>query len=252
MLIEKSKIENKFLKSINSYDLNASAQKIIIDKLLSIINTFPFINPACVLEIGCGTGLLTKNLSSKFCIDTLHLNDLVYELCQKSAKVANIDAVSCISGDFEELEFKSNYDLIISTSTFQWFHNRTKAFKKLANLLNESSFLVFSSFGTDNFKEIRSLESGGLEYTDLDKLKQELNKDFDLLYTFEENIILEFSSPLEILKHIKSTGVGAVASKTKWNPQKLLKFSNSYKQFLLPNGNYPLTYHPLYFVCQKR
>ena len=59
---------------------------------------------------------------------------------------------------------------------------------------------------------------------------------------------MAFKTPIEVLKHIQSTGVNAISSET-WTKKDLENFENGYNNFC---ANRPtLTYNPIYVKIQK-
>jgi hypothetical protein len=65
-----------------------------------------------------------------------------------------------------------------------------------------------------------------------------------------DRIQLRFPTPLDVLRHLKNTGVNRSHAQF-WTPGQLKRFTEQYSQFQLEDGSYPLTYHPIYFCIQK-
>jgi hypothetical protein len=60
-----------------------------------------------------------------------------------------------------------------------------------------------------------------------------------------------FDSPLEVLKHIKATGVNSLHRQV-WTPGRLRRFVDDYKQiFSDENDSVKLTYHPIILICKN-
>ena len=77
-----------------------------------------------------------------------------------------------------------------------------------------------------------------------------MEQDFELLWCDDFNVILDFDTPLDVLKHLKYTGVTATNQKN-WTRKNLNKFIDDYLQaFSLPSGKVQLTYHPLFFIAR--
>ena len=53
-------IKNKFKKSMDKYDENAVVQKLMAEKLIA---NLPQKSYEKILELGCGTGILTKHIA---------------------------------------------------------------------------------------------------------------------------------------------------------------------------------------------
>lgn len=56
-------------------------------------------------------------------------------------------------------------------------------------------------------QEIHTLTGHGLEYFSLEELKALLSSRFEVLYAEEEIVSLPFGTPLEVLQHLRQTGV---------------------------------------------
>lgn len=74
---------------------------------------------------------------------------------------------------------------------------------------------------------------------------------FDVELVQEECHMIEFDSPLEVLQHLKKTGVNVSGNQTIWTKGRVDAFSKDYNARFAIDGKVALTYHPLYFVCRK-
>ncbi len=250
-MINKTEIKCRFRRSIESYEDNATVQKLIVNRLLVLLDRYAG-DPVSILEIGCGTGFLSEKIIGKWFDKNLYINDLVEEMCSKTASKCQLQSSHCLTGDIESLELPGKFDLMVSASTFQWLADPTRTFVKLAGYLNPEGHLIFSTFGEDNFKEVKAVTGNGLVYHPMSEMVKLLQTHFDVLYTEEERHTLEFDEPLEILQHIKKTGVNASPISRGWTRGDLKQFSEVYTSHFLTDGKCPLTYHPLYLVCRKK
>lgn len=252
-MIDKSEIRCRFRRSVDSYDDNAHVQKEIVEKLYMLLEKYQQHRPSGVLEIGCGTGLFTRKLQQGLQPERLFINDLVEEMCVKTAGICQLDSSHCFVGDAETIQLDGIFDLIVSASTFQWFTNPAATFKKLADHLNSGSLMVFSTFGKDNLLELRPTAGSGLAYHTTEELEELLSPHFEILFTEESLHRLSFADPLLILQHLKKTGVNAAnPTPSVWTKGRIRQFTQDYRSLFLSGGKYPLTYHPIYFVCRKK
>lgn len=240
--MNKSLIHSRFAKTLSSYDENAKIQKIMAKKLLdySDKNYYPKI-----LEIGCGTGFLTGIVSNKIKWDCYTAVDIVEE-CRNYISEIN-PKITFIDADIEEYLKNSTekFDLIISNAALQWVNSFEKTIRDLNSKLNPNGHLIFSTFGKENFREIYSLLGTGLEYYSSEEIK-DIFKDLDIS-TEEEIHILGFSTPKEVLKHLKLTGVNAIESKA-WTKSDLSSFEKGYSNLCPIRPT--LTYNPIYIkIC---
>lgn len=244
-------IRQKFQKNMEYYDAHAIVQKKAASRLHQIITQHYCETPNSILEIGCGTGLLTKKIIHSYQTQHYYLNDINEQISDALKETIRKQSHTFLIGDAQKLVFPSGMDLILSSSTIQWFEDTPEFFRKIEKNLSAQGCFFFSSFGNDNLREIRSLTSKGLDYISHNNLKSLLNQHFEILHSSEETVTLTFQSPVEILRHLKLTGVTGPFSSI-WTKATLAQFCQQYTSDFCRNGVFPLTYHPLYFGLRKR
>ena len=150
-MINKELIKKRFSKCITTYDENAKIQKRMAEKLFSLVERNDFDK---ILEIGCGTGLLTKIAIEKLNFRTYTANDIVGD-CKDLIKQLSPE-IKFIQADIENIIKDSNnkYDLIISNAVFQWIEDIEGFISTLYEKLEPNGVLLFSTFGLENFREI--------------------------------------------------------------------------------------------------
>lgn len=252
--IDKKLIKQRFAKSITTYSECAKAQKQIAEHLAQKIKEYTNGTFQNALELGAGTGFLTQQILQKISINKLTCNDMVEEykeLLQAECKKTNtsFDFIPC---DLENTKnFTETYDLIASSSALQWIVELEQLFAQLHLKLKEQGIFAFSTFGKKNLIEFRKILRQGLYYPDLDFLLSILKKNFTIDYFAEQEIIMQFASPIEVLKHIKNTGVNSLI-RTKLTKQKLNQFNTQYLQNYTSEKGVKLTYHPIYIIAKKK
>lgn len=237
--MNKELIKERFAKNIKTYNENAVVQKNMAKKLVGMLPLRDFGN---ILEIGCGTGFLTEIISKEVNYKNYLANDIV-EGCGDYVKKISSE-IEFLSGDIENLVKNSSgrYDLIISNAVFQWVEDFESFYKILLSKLAPKGILLFSTFGKNNFQEISETLGISLNYFSKNDYENMFN---GVNYLMEEETqFLEFETPLEVLKHIKSTGVNCLNS-TFWTKTKLEEFEVQYPQ------PFKLTYNPLYIMVSK-
>lgn len=248
-MLDKSLIKRRFSKILSQYDKEAIYQHKISNELYDIWSKIETVKNPAILEIGCGTGYFTNIYAPKFVPSKLVLNDL----CEIPKDYFNFNMpYQFIQGDGELLEFickNETFDVITSTSTIQWFTNLPKFFWNVSNKLNENGLIVISTFGNQNMKEIKESTKQSLDYYDTNDLKTIIEKDFDILYFKDTIDKLYFDSPLEVLRHIKATGVNSISLSKIWTKGELQKFIQNYKH---EDKGCPLTYHPIFIVARLK
>lgn len=233
-------IKKQFGKSLDKYEENALVQTIMADKLIENLPDSEFPN---VLELGCGSGLLTKRLVRKISYKKYYANDIV-----EKSKVY-LDGILAdyvfLGGNARRLQVNAKFNLIISNAMFQWFANLEGALEYYRARLNKGGTIAFSTFASGNFREIRELTGLGLDYLEADEIREITARNFEVKHFEKFDYTMHFANPLEILAHMKNTGVNAVSTKH-WGIKEVKEFCDRYKEA------YPelsLTYSPVVVVA---
>ena len=250
-MIEKTLIQSGFARAHVSYASEAMAQQRMVYQLMSM---WPAETPAqqiqSILEIGCGSGFLTRELVRRFAPERALINDLSPVWEEHVAPLFPSENWRFVAADAEEYNWKKQYHLIASSACIQWFSNPSLFLRSAYAQLLPGGVLLVSSFGADNLLEIKHLTGSGLNYPDLDTLLSGISGYRSIVSQENDRIQLRFPSPLDVLRHLKNTGVNRSHAQF-WTPGQLKRFTEQYSQFQLGDGSYPLTYHPIYFCIQK-
>ena len=246
MKTDKNLIKQRFEKSLSTYDDNALIQKEMAETLAKMINL-----KKCksVLELGCGTGLLTKEIVRKVEFEEYDAIDIVGK-CEKyiskisdriNFTVSDAEMVSGVNGTSSQ-----KYDLIVSNASLQWVEKFEEFINRLQNSLNNNGIFAFTLFGKGNFKEFKDFVKNQPNYYSVDELK-EICKKYKIISIKEEVRKLNFNTPVEVLHHVKNTGVNALEN-PKWTKSDLNDFIKKYPKC---GDKYSLTYNPIYVVLKK-
>lgn len=244
MFIDPKKVKKQFEKSFDKYNSNAIIQKELAKKLVEEVSKIG-INYDKILEIGSGTGLLSKQISKNIKFKEYYANDLIPKSKYYLDKI--LDKYEFIQGDAQKIKLNKKLNLIISNAVFQWFKDLKKTSKYYSSLLDKDGIIAFSTFTQDNFKEIKELTGISLEYKTKNQIVEDLKDNFEIIHISEYKNILKFSNPLELLAHIKNTGVNALSNKP-LTFKEVKEFCQNYK------AKYPeitLTYTPVIIVAKK-
>lgn len=254
-MTDKLLIKKRFSKSINTYNKNAPVQKKMAENLVNFVKPISDTSFGKVLDLGCGTGMVSQYMLENFKIHELIANDISRDFYLCSAKLAekfSDTKISFFQADLEDtFLFDNDNDLIISGAAFQWINDKEKLFSGLKNIIKPGGIIAFSTFGTQNFCEIKEITSNSLKYCSFDDTLSALSKNFEIMHASQEIVKLLFENPIEILKHLKYTGVNGVSNQL-WTKNKLNLFSESYKKLFSQNSKLSLTYHPMYFIVKLK
>lgn len=273
--MDKQLIAERFSRARDTYSREARVQQQVADKMMQLLQAHtPTDSFREVIEFGCGTGSYSRVIQQTLQPSSLLLNDLCAEMKEcltdvlSAQYITATDSMRCVAstngntkpyrqvsflaGDAENIDFPIGYNLITSCSTLQWFNSPERFFKRCHRFLAPNGYLAFSTFGIENMYEIRSLTGHGLHYLPLEKLTNLLQPLFDVVYREEETVSLTFDTPLQVLQHLKQTGVTGTEKKI-WTRGRLQHFCEEYTRlFTIAHEKVSLTYHPIYIIAQKK
>lgn len=191
----KQKIEYSFDKGALHYDWAASIQREAAEKLISFA---PEKTPLKILEIGCGTGFLTKMLVQKYPEAQITALDISAKMIEKCR--AKLPFVTFKKTDGEEYIPSEKFDLIISNMTVQWFDDPMAGLNHYKKFLNPDGQVLFSTLGDQNFKEWCGV------LNDL-KLPNAILKNISYDGIFEEQKeAVMYQHPIDFVKALKNMG----------------------------------------------
>lgn len=248
-MINKKLVKNRFKKSLTTYEKSAVVQKRMAEYLVKKLIDLDIKKIDEVFEFGTGTGFLTKAVKEKISFNKYSANDIIEQSKIYIEKVTNVQ--DFYAGDIENIELKNQYDLIVSNAVMQWITDIEGIFEKVKKIMKKDSVFAFTTFGENNFIEIKETTGLSLEYLKQETLLQKCEKYFDILYFEETQETLFFKNPIEVLKHIKETGTNGI-SRLKWTQKKLKEFTEFYEKSFALGDNVKLTYNPVYVVLKQK
>lgn len=250
--MDKTLIRQRFAKAVDTYCRKADVQRSIASEMLALVKHYlPADAHRRVLEVGCGTGMFTRMYLREFNPERMWLNDICPEVESCFSDIIGLDR-RFIAGDAENTEFPARLSMMASCSAVQWFEEPERFFWHCCGLLDEGGFFAFTTFGKDNMREVSSITGFSLAYRSLEELSESLSTHYEIVHSSEEIRTMTFATPLEVLKHLKETGVTGIESK-RWTRGMLSSFCSRYDELYSDGeGHVALTYHPIYMILKKR
>ncbi len=159
MIISKI-VEHNFSRFPEEYNNIAETQKKVAAKIANLIAQEQVLNssPVDILEIGCGTGFLTKDLMTRFPKANFTVTDIspaMLSFCKnsmppvKSANFAICDITTDTPGGM--------FDIITSSLAFQWIEDMRTLAKNLCSHLKPGGSLIFSTLTEGTFANIADI-----------------------------------------------------------------------------------------------
>lgn len=148
-------VEEEYNNSAVSYDSRWSTYiNVTIDSLLTL-STGHLSNLPCqqsqnscdMLDVGCGTGALAGNLNARFPNWRVTCSDLSEEMLKEAESRRKL---STALADVESLPFaSSSFDLVVTSSSFHFWNNHTKALLEIKRVLRPKGTLLLSDWSHD-------------------------------------------------------------------------------------------------------
>jgi malonyl-CoA O-methyltransferase len=208
----KDRIGAAFGAAAGDYEAHADVQRIAAHTVADLAALLKVRPDARILEIGCGTGLLTREVRGRWPEAELVVTDLAPTMVEQAARDPML-AATFMAMDGEQPWFEgAHFDLILSSLAFQWFDDLGVALARLVALLRPGGSLIFSTMAERSFAAWRAahaacgVAAGTPDYPSLETLRAML-AGFSDAFAFDEDYGLECRSAKELIAHLK--GIGA-------------------------------------------
>lgn len=203
-----------------------------------------------VLEIGAGSGLLTRRILARVPQAVYTANDITDSFTGDYLRWGCRPLI----GDAQQVEFPAGQDAVVSSSCLQWMRDLPELFRKIHRSLRPGGVLCFSSFGPDNFSQVSALTGVGLDYFSVEQLVPLLEcAGFSVSQAFSGRDTLHFASAYAMLRYFSDTGVNALERSPRvWTPGRLADFERRYRmRYAAGDAPLPLTVDYLWVAARK-
>lgn len=256
-MLDKNITRQHFEKAASSYDAAAVLQREIAKRMGERLDYIK-LQPKTVLDAGCGTGFITKDLLKRYPKSQILSLDLALNMTRKTKEHGRwLRKPKAICADAEHLPLKEeSVELIVSNLMIQWSNDLSKMFTGFHSVLKPNGLLLFSTFGPDTLKEMRESWSSvddtphTSSFVDMHEIGDVLLKSgFINPVTDMELITMTYSNVRHLMKDIKEIGASntdSERSKGLMGKQKLKAFEQAYEQFKTADGLYPASWEIIY------
>ena len=265
--IDRLRVRRSFDTQAHEYDRHAVVQKRVLERLLRLLP--PDIQPARVLDIGSGTGALLQKLSKSYPDSRLVGLDMAFGmgLAARERLVGDSHA-EFLTADAEHLPFAgSTFDLVVSTSTFQWLETLEAAFVELQRVLIPGGRFCFALFGSRTLFELRDsyrtaverVARGAIDRTHSFKDTDDVATALSLVGLEAEYLVseleVEFHPDVQhLLRSKRRIGAGnaaPVGSRNLSERRVMVAMMDEYQRLFGADDGIPATYEVIYGVGRK-
>jgi len=155
-MIDRRRVSNSFGRQARDYEQHASVQKRVLTGFQELLKD-EGLCPRRILDVGAGTGILLRSLRKVYGDACSVGIDLAWGMSRKARENLGADGrTHILTADAENLPFSAaSFDLVISTSTFQWLGELDMAFEEVFRVLTPGGLFCFALFGEQTLHELR-------------------------------------------------------------------------------------------------
>jgi malonyl-CoA O-methyltransferase len=167
---DKLMMRQAFERAANTYDAAAVIQREVSQRLLERLD-YINLEPIRILDVGAGTGISLAGLTQRYPAASIYALDIARPMLLETRKKQGWwqrlrRPVKLITGDAESLPLAdASVDLLFSNLALQWCLDLEQTFNEFKRVLKPGGLLMFTTFGPDTLKELRSCWSQVDGYT---------------------------------------------------------------------------------------
>jgi malonyl-CoA O-methyltransferase len=254
--LDKWQARRAFDRAAASYDAAAALQNEIGERLLERLD-YIRMQPRRILDLGAGTGAFSAALLTRYRrADVLALDIAPGMLLRARQRGGWFRKPACVCGDAESLPFaEDSFDFIFSNLMIQWCPDIGPLFTELRRVLAPGGLLMFTTFGPDTLKELRSSWEVVDGYSHVNRFIDMHDVGDALLHARwaepvmdSERITVtyrELRTLMQDLKHIGAHNVTMGRSRGLTGKRRWQQLAEAYEQFRV-DGVLPASYEVVY------
>jgi len=260
--IDKKQLRRAFNRAASTYDSAAVLQHEVCRRMLERLD-FIKMQPAQVLDAGSGTGWGTRQLAQRYPAAHMLPLDIAVAMLNLSRgqlgwwkKIFNNGKYRHLCADIEALPLASaSVELVWSNLAVQWCNDLPATFAELHRVLKVNGLVMFSTFGPDTLKELRTAFQGVDQHRHTNRFA-DMHDIGDMLrgagfadpVMDMEIITLTYNDVRDVMQDLRNIGAHNVTAgrgqglmgKTAWQT-----VMNNYER-LRHNGKLPATFEVVY------
>lgn len=245
-----------FDRASAGYEAAAGLQARVAAELLERLGAFSFA-PRVVLDLGCGTGRVTRELKRRYPRALVIALDLAPGMLREAQRNQGWwRRFARVCADALRLPLApASVDLVLSSLVLQWCEPLGQALGEVRRVLKPGGFFAFSTFGPDTLKELRAA------WAQVDGLTH-VNRFLDMHDVGDalagsglaepvldvDRLELGYPDTLSLMRDLKAIGAHNVTAgrpRTLLGRSRLARMSAAYEAFRR-DGALPATYEVIY------
>lgn len=217
----KARIAARFGAASPNYEAAAVLQKEAALRLARRVQALALPATPRVLEIGCGTGHLTRALAPALggAWTVTDIAPAMVEECARCCGTAGIAArFAVMDGEHPDLP-AGGFDLIVSSLAAQWFEDLPGALAAWSRMLAPGGRIALATLGKGSFAEWQAahadvgLAAATHDYPDAAGLARSFPQEMEVDVA-EETLAEPFAAPIDFLRRLRAIGADTPAAGT--------------------------------------
>ncbi len=254
----------KMVKAAHNYHEKAEIHRKVAEGLMASLRPWKNILPrkGALLEVGCGTGILSELLIKEFPEREIVLTDLnqeILDICKTNLEKAGLlsDKIS-----FKVLEVNNTMEvvpdsnaMVISNFVPHWFKDTSIGLERLADTIVYGGLLLCSFPGKNSFPEWyeKCLELG-LPFTsntlpDTEEVVIKLSMSSVQVDYHENELTQQFDKAIDFFNHLKEIGIDVSNNDKHLTPKQLKLLTDYWDE--KAEGYREFTWHIVYLAAKK-
>lgn len=209
-------IKHNFNRAANSYENVAIPQKIAAHKLSEELRQIrPNFKPGFIMDIGCGTGMMTTALLHLYPQAHYILNDLAEGMLVQCQSKFYSPQFSYLHGDMDQIVLPQ-VDLIVSNFSLQWSNHIESC---LQRLYQNTKILAFNCLVEGSLKEWQDKfpQQILMHYPKVEDIKAFILRLAPKAHMFYLSIPIVAEHPRSLMQQFKAIGANTPVEKTSFS-----------------------------------
>ena len=254
--LDRARLRAAFDRASAGYEAAADLQARVSTELLERLTAFDF-SPGVVLDLGAGTGRVTRELKRRYpraLVVALDLSPGMLREARRHQRLWRRFARVC--GDALRLPLqRASVDLVFSSLVLQWCEPLGQALAEVRRVLKPDGFFAFSTFGPDTLKELREAwaRADGLthvnRFLDMHDVGDAIARSGLAEPVLDvDRVELGYPDTLTLMKDLKAIGAHNVTAgrpRTLVGKARLRRMTDAYEAFRR-GAELPATYEVIY------
>ena len=248
----KARIAARFAAAAADYDQHSPLQRHAAQRLASQVAALPLPAAPRILEIGCGTGHLTRALRPQIGGDWW-VSDIAPAMVEQCRQQHGATLKYLVMDAERPALAAGRFDLIVGSLTAQWFVDLARTLATLADMLAPGGRIALATLGTDSFAEWRAahraigLHAATPVYPDARALAHAFPTTMAVTLT-EENYSAPCDDPLDFMRGLRRIGADTPAPEAR--PLNAGQMRQVLRR-LRAQGQRGIGYHLIYAIAEK-